>query len=108
LTDILRNQFGFGGYVVSDSRAVEFLFDKHKVANSPKDGVRQVVEAGLDVRTGFTPPSDFILPLRELVKEGTVSMDILDRNVAHVLKMKFRLGLFDHPLLKIPKKPTRW
>ncbi len=107
LTDILRNQFGFGGYVVSDSRAVEFLFDKHKVANSPKDGVRQVVEAGLDVRTGFTPPSDFILPLRELVKEGTVSMDILDRNVAHVLKMKFRLGLFDHPFVENPEKANQ-
>src|SRR5215211_5626248 len=62
LTDLLRNQYGFNGYVVSDSRAVEYLQSKHNVAGDYKEAVRQVVEAGLNVRTDFTPPSDFILP----------------------------------------------
>lgn len=97
LTELLRQQFGFDGYVVSDSEAVEFLFSKHRVAGTYKDAVRQVVEAGLNVRTHFTPPQDFILPLRELVREGALSMMTLDNRVSDVLKVKFRLGLFDQP-----------
>lgn len=100
LTTLLRQQFGFKGYVVSDSEAVEFLYTKHHVAGNYKEAVRQVAEAGLNVRTHFTPPSDYILPLRELVNEGTLSMETLDRNVADVLQVKFRLGLFDKPYVK--------
>jgi beta-glucosidase len=74
LTQRLRNDFGFKGYVVSDSAAVEYLYKKHGVAADMKDAVRQSIEAGLNVKTNFTPPQDFILPLRELVKEGKVSI----------------------------------
>jgi beta-glucosidase len=49
LTELLRQQFGFHGYVVSDSRAVEFLYEKHHVAADFKDATRQAVEAGLNV-----------------------------------------------------------
>lgn len=97
LTELLRQQFGFDGFVVSDSEAVEFVFTKHHVASDYKDAVRQVAEAGLNVRTHFTQPRDFIIPLRELVKEGKLSMKTLDRNVTDVLRIKFRLGLFDSP-----------
>lgn len=97
LTARLRNDFGFKGYVVSDSAAVEFLYDKHAVAADMKDAVRQVIEAGLNVKTNFTRPEDFILPLRELVKEGKVSMKTLDSRVRDVLRVKFILGIFDHP-----------
>ncbi len=97
LTELLRRQFGFKGYVVSDSRAVEFIESKHKVAGSYKEAVRQAIEAGLNVRTSFSPPEDFILPLRELVKEGKLSMQTLDSRVADVLRVKFQLGLFDQP-----------
>jgi beta-glucosidase len=103
LTELLRNQFGFDGYVVSDSEAVEFVHTKHRVAADMKGAVKQVVEAGLNVKTHFTPPTTFILPLRELVKEGSVSMETLDRNVAQVLSVKFRLGLFDQPYVENPK-----
>lgn len=97
LTDLLRNQYGFNGYVVSDSKAVEFLYSKHHVAESPEDAVRLAIEAGLDVRTDFTSPGDYILPLRKLIKEGRVSMETLDARVADVLRVKFKLGLFDAP-----------
>lgn len=97
LTELLREKFGFDGYVVSDSDAVEYLFTKHHVAATYKDAVRQVMEAGLNVRTNFTPPQTFIQPLRELVKEGDLSMHTLDQRVSDVLRVKFRLGLFDHP-----------
>jgi len=104
LTELLRQKFGFDGYVVSDSEAVEYLFSKHHVADTYKEAVRQVIEAGLNVRTNFTQPKIFIEPLRELVREGSVSMKTLDSRVSDVLRVKFRLGLFDHPYVKDPKK----
>ncbi|HEX7756869.1 MAG TPA: glycoside hydrolase family 3 N-terminal domain-containing protein [Niabella sp.] len=103
LTQLLRQQFGFDGYVVSDSRAVEFVAEKHHVAKDYKEAVKMVMEAGLNVRTDFTPPDTFILPLRQLVKEGGISMETLDQRVGEVLKVKFKLGLFDQPYVKDPK-----
>lgn len=102
LTELLRKQYGFDGYVVSDSEAVEFISSKHRVADDYKGAVKQAIEAGLNVRTHFTMPEVFILPLRELVKEGSVSMKTLDERVADVLRVKFRLGLFDSPYVKDP------
>jgi beta-glucosidase len=103
LTQLLRQQFGFTGYVVSDSEAVEFLASKHHVASDVKDAVREAIEAGLNVRTNFTMPQTYVMPLRELVKEGKVSMKTLDSRVADVLRVKFELGLFDNPYVKEPK-----
>lgn len=97
LIDKLRKEFGFRGYVVSDSAAVEYVHDKHGVAKDAKDAVRMVMLAGLNVRTHFTPPSDFIVPVRELVKSGALPMKVLDDRVRDVLRVKFLLGLFDRP-----------
>jgi len=103
LTQLLRQQFGFNGYVVSDSEAVEYLYSKHHVAADYKEAVRQAVEAGLNVRTNFTMPQTFILPLRELINENKISMKMIDSRVGDVLRVKFRLGLFDSPYIKDPK-----
>jgi len=103
LTELLRQKFGFNGYVVSDSEAVEYLYSKHHVAGDIKEAVRQAIEAGLNVRTNFTMPQTYIMPLRELVQEGKVSMKTLDSRVADVLRVKFKLGLFDYPYVKDPK-----
>src|ERR1043166_9735698 len=100
LTDRRRNEFGFRGYVDSDSAAVEYLYNKHGVATDMKDAVRQSIEAGLNVKTNFTPPEDFVLPLRELIKEGKVSIKTLDDRVRDVLRVKFLLGMFDHPYIE--------
>ena len=97
LTQLLRIAFGFDGYVVSDSDAVEFIFNKHHVAFDNTDGVRQAVEAGLNVRTNFDNPEKYILPVRELVKNKKLSIKTIDSRVADVLRVKFKLGLFDHP-----------
>src|SRR5260370_39346302 len=107
LTERLRKDFGFKGYVVSDSAAVEYLYNKHAVAADMKDAVRQSIEAGLNVKTNFTRPEDFILPLRELVKEGKVSMKTLDDRVRDVLRVKFILGIFDHPYVADPTVAER-
>ena len=97
LTEILRQEWGFKGYVVSDSEAVEFISNKHKVADTYVDGIAQAVNAGLNIRTHFTPPADFILPLRKAVDNGKISQETLDKRVAEILRIKFRLGLFDNP-----------
>lgn len=103
LTELLRQQMGFDGYVVSDSEAVEYLSDKHNVAKDYKEAVRQAMEAGLNVRTTFRTPESFIEPLRELINEGKLSMQTIDERVADVLKVKMRLGLFDHPFVEDTK-----
>ncbi len=97
LTDVLRGEMGFTGYVVSDSDAVEYLFTKHHVAGNPKEAVRQTILAGMNVRTTFTKPETYVLPLRELIKDGAVAMDVVDSRVRDVLRVKFRRGLFDKP-----------
>ncbi len=103
LTQLLRDEYGFDGYVVSDSEAAEFVHTKHQVADTYDDAVKQELEAGMNVRTNFTPPSDFILPIRRLVAEKKLSMETLDKRVGEVLKVKFRLGLFDSPYVENPE-----
>ena len=102
LTTILRERFGFRGYVVSDSDAVEYLTSKHHVAVDYKEACRQYLEAGGNVRTEFNPPSKFILPVRELFKEGKLSENVINERVRDVLRVKFDLGLFDRPPVEDP------
>lgn len=97
LTDVLRTRFGFQGYVVSDSDAVEYLSQKHHVVATYQDAVREAVLAGLNVRTTFNPPAVFLQPLRELVREGAIPMNVLDARVRDVLRVKMWEGLFDQP-----------
>jgi beta-glucosidase len=100
LTKLLRQAFGFDGYVVSDSEAVEFISTKHHVAGDYTEGVRQAIEAGLNVRTNFDMPDKYILPIRQLVNEKKITTKTLDSRVADVLRVKFKLGLFDQPYVK--------
>ena len=107
LTDILRREYGFKGYVVSDSAAVEFIHLKHRVAPTASDGIRQAVEAGLNIRTGFTPPETYGEPLRELVRSGRLPMATIDARVRDILRVKLWLGLFDQPYVADPLAADR-
>jgi len=100
LTERLRDDFGFKGYVVSDSGAVEYLHSKHAVATDEEDAARQAAEAGLNIRTNFTPPEDYVLPLRKAVQDGALPMAVVDQRVREILRVKFLLGLFDHPYVE--------
>jgi beta-glucosidase len=102
LTKLLRQDFGFKGYVVSDSKAVEFLYSKHRVAVDFKDATRQAIEAGLNVWTNFDPPETYIKNIRTLVNEKKLSLETVDDRVRDVLRVKFLLGLFDEPYVKNP------
>ncbi|UOY04877.1 glycoside hydrolase family 3 C-terminal domain-containing protein [Muricauda sp. SCSIO 64092] len=97
LTELLRDTYGFKGYVVSDSDALAYIYSKHRVVNSYKEAVLKAITAGLNVRTTFNHPKNFIEPLRELVAEGSISEELLDKRVREVLSVKFKEGLFDRP-----------
>ncbi|MGN6266217.1 MAG: glycoside hydrolase family 3 N-terminal domain-containing protein [Ginsengibacter sp.] len=107
LTELLRQKFGFNGYVVSDSKAVEFLAEKHHVAKDFKDATRQAVEAGLNVWTNFRMPEVYINNVRELVKEGNLSEATINARVRDVLRVKFMLGLFDTPYVSDTKNADK-
>lgn len=107
LTDILRQEWGFKGYIVSDSEAVEYIHTKHRVAPTPLEAAVQAHEAGLNVRTHFTPPEKHGDLLREALRTGRLSMDVVDARVRETLGVKFRLGLFDRPYVVDPAAAER-
>jgi beta-glucosidase len=95
LTDILRMEWGFKGFVVSDYGSVSGIMDKHHVAATPKEGAAKAVEAGLDMEL----PDIYFYgdPLLLAAKDGSVSMTAIDEATRNVLRAKFRLGLFENP-----------
>jgi beta-glucosidase len=95
LTDVLRDEWGFQGFVVSDYGSVGGIIDAHHAAATMEEGARQAIESGLDVEL----PGVYMYgePLVKSVREGKVSQSTLDKAVSRVLKAKFRLGMFDHP-----------
>jgi beta-glucosidase len=93
----LRRQWGFHGYIVSDSEAVEYLFSKHHVAASADDAAAMFLREGGNVRTTFKPPETFILPVRREIAAGKLAMDAVNDRVRDVLRVKFIEGLFDSP-----------
>jgi beta-glucosidase len=95
LTDVLRKEWGFQGFVVSDYGSVAGIWNMHHTAATEKEAAAQALEAGLDMEL----PEIFIYgqPLRQALREGLVSETVLDRAVSRILTAKFRLGLFDQP-----------
>lgn len=100
LIDVLRKWFGFNGYVVSDSDALEYLYSKHATAANLKEAVYQAFMAGMNVRTTFNMPDSIIIYLRQLVNENRIPIDTINSRVRDVLSVKFRVGLFDEPYVK--------
>lgn len=96
LTDILRGELGFEGVAVSDWEDVIRLHTRHKVAATPKEAVRLAVEAGLDMSMVPFDYSFYDL-LLELVKDGAISESRIDESVRRIIKLKYKLGLFDNP-----------
>jgi len=98
LTDILRGEWGFDGFVVSDYFAIRMLENFHYVASDAKDAAAKAITAGIDVEL---PVVDcYGKPLLDAVNEGLVPEGIVDTVVSRVLKAKFLLGLFENPYVK--------
>ena len=96
LTDVLRNEWGFKGFVVSDWMDVGRLHTFHRTATSQKDAVRQTVNAGMDMH--MHGPR-FLPPLVELVQQGLITEDRIEASAKPILLAKFKLGLFDNPFV---------
>jgi beta-glucosidase len=94
LDKVLRQEWGFDGYISSDDNALQMLVDTHHVAFNLADAARQALSAGIDFEVSDDPGYNTLV---EQVKNGTVPRRQLDLAVARVLATKFRLGLFDHP-----------
>ncbi len=93
LTDILRNKYGFRGYVYSDWGVIDMLKTFHKTASDDFEAASQVLVAGLDVEASSRCYA--ILP--DEIRQGKFDVENIDRAVRRVLRAKFELGLFENP-----------
>ena len=98
LTGVLRDQWGFEGYVVSDSNDIARLFYFMNVAESPEAAAQMGLEAGIDIDL-YAEDSYAYLP--EMVKKNPELEKLIDRSVRRVLRTKFILGLFDNPFIDL-------
>ncbi len=97
LTTVLRDDWGFKGLVLSDLGAIRRLYDIFHVAATPGDAVRLAIKSGVDMQFYDFPHDTFQNAIIEGVRDGKISVAAVNRAVAHVLRVKFLLGLFDHP-----------
>jgi len=96
LTDILRDEWGFKGYVVSDYNGMPGVALSHHLTPSQEEAQALCFEAGLDVGTGFGRDCSYNR-LLQLVKSGRISEKQIDVSLRRILTVKFELGLFDNP-----------
>ena len=99
LKKILREEWGFRGFVLSDLGAIRRLWDTHHVAATSKDAVCMAVRSGVDMQFYDFEHAVFQKALIDCVRDGTLSQGDLDRAAGSVLRVKFQLGLFDRPFV---------
>jgi beta-glucosidase len=99
LKTVLRGEWGFQGMVLSDLGAIQRLYTVHHVAATPKDAVCLAIRSGVDMQFYDFDHDVFQKALLDCLREGTLPEADLDRAVSVVLRLKFSLGLFDHPFV---------
>lgn len=105
LTDVLRDEWKFRGFTVSDLGSIEGIRGSHRVARDHEEAAILALEAGLDVDLG----GNAYKLLVGATKAGKVSEKVIDRSVERVLRLKFEMGLFENPYVKpaIAKKEVK-
>lgn len=103
MTDIMRGEYGFVGFIVSDWMDIERIHDLHHAAPTLSEAFRQTVDAGLDMHMHGP---EFMEGVVALVRAGKLSEKQIDRACGKILEAKFRLGLFENPYLD-PRKTQR-
>lgn len=94
LEKVLREEWGFKGYISSDYFGINELITRHHVAGNEAEAAKRALEAGVDMELPHIQCNNTLL---QLIKDGRVSVATLDRAVARILHAKFLLGIFEHP-----------
>lgn len=101
LTDILRGEWGFQGYVVSDWGAADNVWRRFHQGSTPEDGAALMLNAGMDAE--HPGVSTFGKGLDDAVRDHRIPMKVIDTSVSRILRVKFEIGLFDDPFVD-PKR----
>ena len=104
LTDWLKTETGWDGMLITDWADINNLWQRECVAKDKKDALRIAINAGIDmIMEPYNP--DAVDLIEELGREGAIPMSRIDDAVRRILRMKYRLGLFDHPTEKLKDYP---
>jgi len=103
MTDVLRNEWGFKGFIVSDWMDIEHIHDLHRTAENNKEAYFQSIEAGMDMHMHGP---EFYSKVVDLVKEGRIPEDRINESCRKVLEAKFKLGLFENRFVDLKKVKT--
>ncbi len=99
LNEVLRNEWEFQGFVLSDLGAIRRLYDTHHVVDSPTNAALLALKSGVDMQFYDFDHTVFQDAIADSIKNGQLSEDTLNQAVGRVLRLKFQLGLFDHPFV---------
>jgi len=99
LTDVLRKEWGFKGFVLSDLGAIKLSLENHQIAKSCTDALAQTLNAGLNMQFYDFGHAEFLHSIDSALQNKMITSTRLDSTVSDVLRVKFRLGLFDKPYI---------
>lgn len=100
LTDVLRKEWGFQGFVLSDLGAIRMSQENHHTSKDIQDVLAQTFKAGMNMQFYDYNHREFMTAMKEIVNKKMLSTDDLNKTVHDVLKVKFLLGLFDNPYIE--------